>query len=314
MQVSQENGSVAGTPNAYYAADQWTTFTANGGAWTYGQVASLTPAGSPNRIRFTVTTAKTPVGAAEQAGIGTKLEGIRIADLRFGIATAKIITIQFGVKAPAGIYSVALMNAAVSRGYVAEYTIAAGEANTDVVKSVTVPGDVTGTWASDNTVGLYVIWGLMAGTNVQQVAGSWMAAGASGIIGSPNQFNLMGTVGNVFELFDVGLYEGTVAPAFVAPDFAETLQTCKRYWQRFEPLTVGQFFAGVGQILYSSYLLPVEMRIAPAYATITAPSLQFCTAAVSSTGVRSVRYDVTGSQANTQSYSFGGIYSLNARL
>ena len=33
----------------------------------------------------------------------------------------------------------------------------------------------------------------------------------------------MGTVGNVFELFDVCLTEGTVAPPFEVPDYASEL-------------------------------------------------------------------------------------------
>ena len=35
-----------------------------------------------------------------------------------------------------------------------------------------------------------------------------------------NQFNFMGTINNVFELFDVSLTEGTVAPPFQLPDYA----------------------------------------------------------------------------------------------
>jgi hypothetical protein len=41
----------------------------------------------------------------------------------------------------------------------------------------------------------------------------------------------MAVNGNIFELFDVGLYEGTVAPPFMVPDYASELQACKRYWQ-----------------------------------------------------------------------------------
>jgi hypothetical protein len=51
------------------------------------------------------------------------------------------------------------------------------------------------------------------------------------VVGSPNQFNFLGTVGNVFELFDVGLYQGNVAPAFEVPDYASELQKCLRYFE-----------------------------------------------------------------------------------
>jgi hypothetical protein len=188
------------------------------------------------------------------------IEGVNVADLKFGSATAKTVTVQFGVRAPAGTYSIVLVNGAGNRSYVAEYVIAAGEANTDVVKSVTIPGDVAGTWATDNTMGLSVHFGLAAGSTLQQAAGSW---GTGNVVGSPNQFNFMGTVGNVFELFDVGLYQGNVAPAFEVPDYAATLRACKRYFQFVQGQQVVPIcLATTSFALSGSY--EVEMRAAPA--------------------------------------------------
>lgn len=237
MQVSQENGATVGTLFNYYPVDQFGIFAVGTTvALNIAQVASPTPAGSPNRIRFTVTAADAAVAAGDMVHIRTKIEGLRVADLMFGIpASARTITIQFGVKAPAGTYSVVVLNSANNRSYVSEYVIAGADINTDTVKSVTVPGDITGAWAKDTTTGLEIRWGLMAGLNYQQAAGAW---GATDAVGSPNQFNLMGTStppNNVFELFDVGLYEGAVAPSFVVPDFVTELQVCKRYWESTFP-------------------------------------------------------------------------------
>ncbi|WP_454627784.1 hypothetical protein [Bradyrhizobium cenepequi] len=229
MMVSQENGTTAGTATAYYPVDQFAVTFSHGGGVSHAQVVSQTPAGSPNRVRVTVTSADAAVAASDFMHIAQWIEGYRVADLKLGAAAAKSIALQFGVKAPAGTYSVIFLNSAANRSYVAEYTIAAGEANTDVVKSVTVPGDITGTWAKDNTAGLVVRWGLMAGTTFQQAAGSW---GTGNVVGSPSQFNFLGTNGNVFELFDVGLYEGTIAPPFQVPDFASELDLCMRYWEK----------------------------------------------------------------------------------
>jgi hypothetical protein len=231
MMVSQENGSAFVTPvDGYYPLDQFRIGYGMTGVCSVGQVASLTPAGSPNRLRATVTTAQASVAAGNLCLFDHRLEGRRVADLQFGTATAKQVIIQFGVRAPAGVYSILLLNGSSNRVYVAEYTIAAGEANTDVVKSVIIPGDVIGTWTKDNTLGLMVEWTLACGSTYFQTAGSWTSA--TSIAGSPNQFNLFGTVGNVFELFDVGLYQGNVAPAFQVPEFASELILCKRYWQK----------------------------------------------------------------------------------
>lgn len=230
MQVSQENGTAAGTASGYYPADQWRNEFSNAGAVSTTQVASSTPGGSPFRIRTTVVTADASVAIADYSGISQKIEGNRVADLRFGNAAAKTITLQFGVKAPAGTYCVAVRNGTQSRVIVGEYTIAAGEANTDVVKSVTFAGDTTGTWAFDNTIGMEVIFVLMAGSSLVQSPNAWSAAPSA--IATPNQFNFMGTVGNVFEMFDVGLYEGNSAPPFQLPDFNEELDRCQRYWEK----------------------------------------------------------------------------------
>lgn len=273
MMVSQENGSTAGTVSDYYPVDQFRLNDANSGARTVAQVASRTPSGSPNRVRITVTTADAAVAASDYSQFLTSIEGYRAADLNFGLATAKTITLQFGVKAPAGTYCVGIRNHAVNRVYISEYVISAGEANTDIIKSVTIPGDQAGTWTVDNTRGLYIDWCLMTGTTSQTPAGVWTAGT---FLGSPNQFNFMGTNGNVFELFDVGLYAGTIAPAFVVPDFASELQVCKRYWAKsygynvrpgtnMGPGNNSMYLGGGAGDAYcsGSVVWPVQMRAAP---------------------------------------------------
>lgn len=232
MQISQENGTTAGTSNTYYPVDQTRISFVNAGAISVAQVASRSPAGSANRIRVTVTTADASVAASDLMHLNQSIEGQRVASLLFGTANAKPIVIQFGVKAPAGTYGVTVLNSAGNRSYVASYTITGPEANMDVVKSVTIPGDTSGTWLTDTGTGFIVRFGLMAGTTYQQAAGSW---GTVNAVSHPAQFNFMGTLSNVFELFDVGLYEGTVAPAFAIPDFATELWACKRYFRRFLP-------------------------------------------------------------------------------
>ena len=153
MMVSQENGAAAGTTSNYYPADQFVVASSNAGTFSTAQVASVTPAGSPNRVRFTVTAADASVGAADSVTIRQYIEGIRVADLRFGSASGKTVTLQFGVKAPAGTYCVGLSNGGVTRVNIQEFTITGPEANTDVVKSVTFTADNTGTWPTDTSAG-----------------------------------------------------------------------------------------------------------------------------------------------------------------
>ena len=231
MMISQENGSTA-VAAGFYPVDQFATATAvTTAVFNTQQVALLTPAGSPNRIRLIVTTADAAVAAGDLVFLYTRLEGARVADLAFGYASARTVTIQFGVKAPAGTYGVSLFNAAQNRCRVETYVISAGEANTDVVKSVTFPGDTTGTWLTDTGIGIELRWALMAGISYQTPAGIW---GSSNAISTSGQFNMM--AGGAFELFDVSLTEGSVAPPFTVTDPASELALCARYYE-----TIGQY-------------------------------------------------------------------------
>ncbi|MET4199055.1 hypothetical protein ABIA95_003055 [Bradyrhizobium sp. LA8.1] len=264
MQISQENANTAGSTANYYPVDQFfMSFTGTSGAISVQQVASPTPGGSPNRIRATVTTADAAVGAGDLVGLFQRIEGLRVADLKAGTAGAKTVTLQFGCKGPAATYCCSFRNGAANRSYIAEYVISSGEANTDVVKSITVPLDQAGTWTTDNTIGLDVSWSLMAGSTFATAAGAWAAGNFTA---SPNQFNFMGTNGNVFELFDVSVTEGASAPAFQLPDYVAEVACCKRYWQK---ITVGlQNGSIVNGASYGSVFLFAAMRAAPAIALI----------------------------------------------
>lgn len=229
MMVSQENGSTAGTTSGYYPVDMLQVLASNDCSFSTSQVASQTPAGSPNRLRVTVIAADASIAAGQYLMIRTAIEGYRLADLKFGSASAKQVILPFGVKAPAGTYGVGFNNSGFTRSYVGEFTIAAGEANVDVVKSITLTGDAAGSWLTNNGGGLYLTFSLSMGSTYQTTGGSWQAGSFQA---TSNQFNFMGTNGNVFELFDVGLYEGTGAPAFKVPDYQTELSVCQRYWQK----------------------------------------------------------------------------------
>lgn len=229
MMVSQENGTTALTATAKYPVDQFRVEFSNAGAISFAQVASVTPGGSPNRLRVTVTTADASVAAGDYCYIAQPIEGLRVADLRSGSASAKTVTVQFGCKGPAGTYCVSIRNSAANRSYVAEFSISGGEANTDVVKSVVIALDQSGTWLTDTGVGMYLTLDLMGGSTFQTSANAWAAGN---FFATSSQFNFMGTNSNVFELFDVSMSQGAVAPEFQVPDFADELELCKRHWRK----------------------------------------------------------------------------------
>jgi hypothetical protein len=261
MMVSQENGTTAAATNLYYPVDQFRTIiSGTSGAVSVAQVAKVTPSGSPNRIRVTVTTADAAVASTDLVALLTKIEGTRVADLLLGSTSAKTVTLNSGVNLPAGTYCVTFQNDAATRSYVAEYTISAGQANTDVIVPITIPLDQSGAWIKDATgSGLTVIWALMVGSSFQKTAGAW-GTDASGIYASSNQSNFLGTNGNVFELFDVGLYEGSVAPAFQVPNVDDETRKCQRYYFKYATAIVSS-----SGNTYAAWVLPVKMRAAPTW-------------------------------------------------
>lgn len=318
MMVSQQNGTTAGTTTNYYPVDQFHMLISNGGAISAAQVASVTPSGSPNRLRVTVTTADAAVAAGDYSVIEVHLEGLTVADLMFGTSSAKTIVIQFGVRAPAGTYCIVVGNSPFNRSYVAEYSIAGGEANVDVVKSVVIPGDTTGTWLTTTGIGIGIRFGLMAGSSLQQAAGSW---GTGAVVGSANQFNFMGTINNVFELFDVSLTEGTVAPAFMVPDYPSQLTLCQRYWYSLLGPTAGMYietYGGAGTFNALAFNHPVPMRTAPTGAIIGTFTYGNCgSIAINSTSATGASINVTGSGAVSRLYAFANAssgVSMDARM
>jgi len=320
MMVSQENGAVTGG-NGWYPADMFAFGNATAGPTLIGQVSSMTPAGSPNRIRATVQTADTSIASAETAYIITKVEGLKAADLLCGTTAAKTVTLQFGVKAPAGIYCVAIRSNNGERSYVAEFTISSGEANTDIIRSIVIKLDTTASvgWKTDNSAAFLITWALAAGTDFQTATlNAWVSANA---YSTSNQFNFMGTSGNVFELFDVSLTEGATAPPFAVPDYASELALCQRYYRKIGGQTLGdvmtiQYIGQGGQPMGASWPITPPMRSTPTVAefgawsktNVSSTNLNFASA--TSFGVQ---YSATAA-ATTYAYGNPGGFVLAARL
>lgn len=239
MQISQEQGdgysfiqSVFGS--SVYLTDQWIAFIANsgGGVLTHTHPLSVTPGGASRRIRATVSTVDSSIVAGDAYLIRQFIEGQMIADARFGTASARQIVVRFGVRSSlAGTFGVYLTNSAGTRTYVTTITIAGGEINTDLLRTIVIPGDTSGTWLTDTGVGFQIGITLAAGTTFQTTAGSWQAGN---FLTTSAQTNFMGTASATFELFDVGLYVDHLnvgaAPSWELPAFDADLRACYRYY------------------------------------------------------------------------------------
>lgn len=266
MRISQENTN---TPlltgaSAKFPADGFSFYVGSlaGVTGTAQQVASFTPGGSPSRIRITTGAAATTLSTTDNSAIGCIIEGVDTTDLAWGTSAAKPITIRFGVRSSvSGTYAVAIRNGTPSRSYVATYTISPSEVNTDVVRFITIPGETTGEWGKGSFRGILFDFVLMCGTTFQRPSAGWNEGNYVSLAGA---VNLFANSGSTFELFDVGVYEGTIAPAFELPTYEEDLRIAQRYWQRMllvVPITPSP--GDVNNYLLGSWLLPERMRTSP---------------------------------------------------
>jgi hypothetical protein len=236
MQHSQERGNVLVdvTTGAVYVVDQWRAIlsTTPGGTLRAQRVQSVTPAGALNRLRFTVQVADASIAAGDFYAISQPIEGSMVADALFGSASARTIIVRLGVSSSqAGTYTVALRNGASNRSWLGSITIAPGEINIDLVRTVVLTGDTTGTWLTDTGLGMDLSICLAAGSTFQGAAG-WSAGN---FLATSSQTNFMATGGATFELFDVGHYVDVnavgIAPTYEVPRFDDELRRCRRYWK-----------------------------------------------------------------------------------
>jgi len=228
MKIAQRATSVANvTGGNYYTVDRWQWVKVGSATLDMDQSTDV-PAGQgfTNSVKLTVNTADTAIGATDYSYYRQPIEGNNIAQLEFGNAYAKTITLSFWVKSSiTGTYCATLHNNDFSRHYIAEYTI--DTADTWEKKTITVVGDTTGTWATDNTRGLILHFALATGADYQGSLG-WQGDGVK--LGSTNQVNWLGTTGSTLYLTGIQLEAGEEATPFEHVPVDISLNRCRRYF------------------------------------------------------------------------------------
>jgi hypothetical protein len=145
------------TTSVTYSLDRWATYGSGGSQFTVQQLTASPPTGYKNYLG--VVNSGTPVtpSAAQEWEVLQYIEGYNIADLGWGAAGAQSVTLSFWVKSSViGSFGASLCNYNSTRTYPFSYTISA--ANTWEQKTITVAGDTTGTWNTDNTIGIGILF------------------------------------------------------------------------------------------------------------------------------------------------------------
>jgi hypothetical protein len=227
MAIDQRNAGaqITGAGNVY-TVDRFLIQGSQTGKFNVQQVTDA-PAGFINSLKFTVGTAVS-VGSGDYFIIRQAIEGLNVADLDYGLSTAKTTTLSFWVKSSiTGLHSGHLTNASSARWYPFTYTISS--ANTWEYKTITIPGDTTGTWLKDNSVGIYVGWSLGTGSSNETTANAWSSSTGIGATGS---VDVVATSGATFFITGVQFEKGSQATAFDYRPFGTELALCQRYFEK----------------------------------------------------------------------------------
>lgn len=263
MEIDQRNaGASVSTGNSNtYITDRFNIRTATGSGST-GQQSSTAPAGYYKSLVTTIGTGASP-SASDLNWIYQGIEGLNVADLNWGTSDAKAITVSFWVRSSVtGTYAVSVVNSSVNRSYVATYSV--NSANTWEQKSVTIPGDTSGTWLTTNGLGIYLFFDLGCGSDRQGTADTWLGSWA---IGTSSSVKLVQTSGATLYITGVQLEVGSVATEFERRPYGIELQLCQRYYFVLAPKATLQP-TGVASYYNNTYLatnvsFPTTMRSSP---------------------------------------------------
>ena len=279
MQIDQRNAGAA-VSAAGLTLDRWILGLSTTGAVTVQQ-DSTAPAGFTKSLKVTVTATDT-ISGTEYVAIRQKIEGYNVADLGFGTASASTVTLSFWVRSSiTGTFGGVFLNSAQNRVYPYTYTISS--ANTFEYKTVTIAGDTTGTWVTDNGTGLDVWFSLGVGSTYSGTAGAWSSSFALSATGATS---IMGTNGATFYITGVQLEKGSTATSFDYRPYGTEFLLCLRYALMIKNGTTSIDRFGLGSTVSATTVQmliqhPVAFRAAPTLTTTgTAADYQVYSTAV----------------------------------
>jgi hypothetical protein len=236
-------------------------------------------AGFTKSLKLTVTVANASLTSGQFTRFYSGFEGLNMADLAWGTADAKPITLSFWVRSSVvGLHSIVIQGYLVTTisAYAGTYTI--NSADTWEYKTITIPGCTTGTWATDNSQWGYMTIGHGSGSTGLATANTWNT-GLSGYVNQASgTVSVLGTVGATWYITGLQVEKGSTASSFEFRSIQKELMLCQRY------LPYWKFDSSSNQIFTNSHVMsttnsgvfplvsPVPTRIPPTGVTVSSAS------------------------------------------
>jgi hypothetical protein len=239
MDVSQESGTgvVAISGGAgKYIVDGFGGIVIGSGAANGTQTPITSLPGFPNCISFVCSAVNSLAGSSDGQWLYQAIEGYRLSRLAFGTSSAQPVTIGFWVNPGAsGTMGLALRGGSTTRSYVVDVPVTASGWQ---FKTVTIPGDVAGSWATGNSTGATLSFCFGAGSGRKaSAANTWLAGDFVATAATSNFFAATGAAGTVY-LTGVIVLPGIEVPSaarapFIMRSYDHELSLCRRYlWRR----------------------------------------------------------------------------------
>ena len=263
MAIDQRNAGASVSPtNLAYTLDRWFAGLTQSSKFTVQQNAgAVTPPAGFSKYLGATSSSAYSVLTGDTFYIAQSIEGFNCADLAWGTASASSVTLSFWVRSSlTGTFGGSITNR-TARSYPFSYTISA--ANTWEQKTVTIAGDTSGTWATDNTASVSVYFGLGSGATYSGTSGAWAG---SVLVQPTSTTSVVGTSGATFYITGVQLEKGSTATSFDYRPYGTELALCQRYYYRNVGVPSGRVANGYCSSTTAAQItlnFPTTMRINP---------------------------------------------------
>jgi hypothetical protein len=260
----------------FYISDRWQV--EGGGSpsarWDASIETSGGPVGADRWLKLLNQTADASPGSSEYQAVKQGIESFNctpLVDASNGKVAAFTISGQliahssssFPLKLPL----VVSTQTGTQRQYVEDISITADA--TWQSFSVTVPADATASFTESTAKGLVIGFGLVGGSGRQAADGSWETFGSDWV--TSNSHNWAAATGEYIGFTDIKCEPGSVATAYIEPDYGTTFALCQRYYYRRtgggggagDQIGLAYYYGtAAGRIVLQH---PVEMRAAPTF-------------------------------------------------
>ena len=225
------------------------------------------PSGFSKSLKLTFTTAESALAADEFGRIYYFAEGQDLQRIGYGTSACKEVTLSFYVKSSiTGNFSASIYLAA-SGGVISSQAYTINSANTWERKTLTFPTYTTANVPNTNAAGMYLNFGLFAGSNYNTLSPTFIAHTGAHLLGG-QAANFTAVNGTTWQLTGVQLETGSQSSPFEHEPVGVTLSKCQRYY--FGPsIRVHMNSANSNNWNNADFVFPTQMRATPTMTAIT---------------------------------------------